>query len=66
MLDKDDKPIKWRRRIKELRAARKITQAELAVALGVAWVTVARWEMKKGSSPSRLAQEKIREFEGRK
>lgn len=67
MLDKDDKPIKWRRRIKELRVRLKMTQEDFAQAVGVRWITVARWEKKRSASnPSRLAQEKIREFEGRK
>ncbi len=50
---------KARTRIKLLRQRLGITQQKLAEMLGVSWVTVARWEMKVGSSPSKLALEKI-------
>jgi len=48
-----------RTQVKLLRHKLNLTQEEFANLLGVSWVTVARWEMKKGSAPSRLAMEKI-------
>ena len=63
MLDKDGNRIKWRRRIKELRKRKGLTQQELAQELGVGFITVVRWEKKKGNSPSRLAMEKIKILE---
>ena len=48
---------RWTRGVvKHLRARLNFTQQELAARVGVSQVTVARWEMKKGSSPSRLAK----------
>ena len=49
-------------RIKTFRLKLGLTQEELAQKLGVSWVTVARWEKKKGNSPSRLALAKLAEL----
>ena len=59
------KKIQSRKRIKLLRRRLGISQERLAVLLGVSWVTVARWEKKKGNSPSPLALTKIEELEKR-
>jgi DNA-binding transcriptional regulator YiaG len=46
--------------IKDARSKKKMTQAELAAALGVTVTTVARWETGK-CEPSPLAEQRLRE-----
>ena len=49
-------------RIKTFRLKLGLTQEELARKLGVSWITVARWEKKRGNSPSRLALAQLKEL----
>ena len=51
-----------RTRIKTFRLKLGLTQEEFARKLGVSWITVARWEKKRGNSPSRLALTQLKEL----
>mgnify|MGYP001593857625 CR=1 FL=1 len=59
----DLKKRKWRWRAKQLRLQLEMTMEEFAQLVGVSFTTVARWEKKKGSSPTRLAKKRIEELE---
>ena len=61
----DQEKRKWRTRAKILRLRLKMTMEEFAQLVGVSFTTVARWEKKRGSSPTRLAKQKIIELEKR-
>jgi len=48
-------------KLKEIKESKSLSTEQIARELGVSWITVQRWFGGK-SKPSRLAQEKIKDF----